>query len=71
MSEWTPPRRVYFKRQLVSQWRVTDSDGQRMVPVDKAFAMMQELVEDGWKCEIQESVTGHILSVTMTEPRER
>jgi alkylated DNA nucleotide flippase Atl1 len=67
-EKWTPPRQVYFKKQTLNMWRVTDSDGMRHVNADQAFAQMQELVEDGWRCQMQESVVGHIMSVTMTEP---
>ena len=70
MSERKPPRSVYFKKQTLNMWRVTDSDGLRHVNADQAFAYMQELVEGGWRLNMQESVTGSVLSVTMTEPKE-
>lgn len=69
MSEWTPPRKVYFKRQTLNVWRVTDSDGQRLVNADQAFREMQELVEGGWRCQIHESVTQQVKAVELTEPR--
>lgn len=69
-DEWTPPRRVYFKRQTLNMWRITDSDGMRHIPVDQAFAYMQELVEDGWYLTMNETVTGAIRSVECTEPRQ-
>lgn len=68
MSEWTPPRKVYFKKQLLNVWRVTDSDGQKAVNADQAMAQMQELVEAGWRLKIHESVVGHVLAVELTEP---
>lgn len=68
MADWTPPRKVYFKKQTLNLWRVTDSDGMRHVNADQAFAQMQELVEDGWKLKAHESVIGHILAVELTEP---
>ena len=66
---WTPPRRVYFKKHLTNLWKVTDSDGQHLLNADQAFSQMQDLARDGWTMKHQESVVGHILSVTMTEPK--
>ena len=62
------PGQVFFKRQTGAVWRVTDQDGSRQMSADKAFALMQELVEDGWRLETHENVDKSVRSVLMTAP---
>jgi hypothetical protein len=64
------PNQVFFKRQMMNVWRITDQDGTQQVNADKAFALMQELVEAGWRMEIHENVNKSVRSVLLTRGKE-
>jgi len=56
---------IFFKKQMLGQWRRTDRDGSKHVNEESMFREIQKLVDDGWAV-VPHGVT-HVRAFTLSK----
>jgi len=56
---------IFFKKQMLGQWRTTDRDGTKHVNEEAMFREIQKLINDGWAV-VPHGVT-HVRAISVTK----
>jgi hypothetical protein len=56
---------IFFKKQMLGQWRRTDRDGTKHVNEEAMFREIQKLINDGWAV-VPHGVT-HVRAISVTK----